>query len=355
MKIASVLLTLGLVYIQSVVAYYEVLGEAGIPSNISTEEWDSYFNKSPDNATGSYIFDGYNISGPYSPTDTVDGWEATIKVANITRNDGSSYPGTSIGIKAPRELPVLTSSQSEKSDWHVCIDFWAPTTLKYGIDDRWSDNGSCSSFFSDECVQAMKRSVDSFLYWKDPLGRCGSVAIMPPQCDENYGDKGIENRTAFKANLTTFDGRTLISGRPDNSTPRGAASSKDESYEDAVRGIWAVMINWGRYNPDGSMLSESDVAGPTLLCLRAGNVNEDEDSENPNAVARLRHVPPARGKNLLEKLAKLIRGTLSIDQLGLDDLFTFLRQQVSQHVMPKGNANRVFELKDCVAAQKWLE
>ncbi|KAF5020012.1 hypothetical protein F66182_7948 [Fusarium sp. NRRL 66182] len=285
MKRASLFLASGFTLLnQATVAYCEVTGQTGIPSDTSVEEWESFFSQP--NATGSYAFDGYNISGPYPPTGTLSGWEATIQIANVSGEDGGSYLGTSIGIKAPRdlELPTANSSRSNESDWHICVAFWDPLDFKEGVvDDGQDDDGSCSSFLSEECIQAIQRRADQFLRWDNRTQGCGDARTVPRECEDYYSERGIENSSSFGTNLTVLDGRPLMSGRPDTG-PRGPAN-EDESYEKAVRGIWTVMINWSGSDPESSGTDEDDMPGSSVLCLRARNITQGSDE--PNAGARL--------------------------------------------------------------------
>ncbi|KAM0542643.1 hypothetical protein ACHAPJ_012722 [Fusarium lateritium] len=101
-----------------VVAFYGAIGEGGELDDISVEKWESWF-KNP-NATGSYNFDGYNVSAPFPPNETLSGWKATIAVANVTEDESSPYPGTNIAIKVPEDVepPAKSGRSSNESDWH---------------------------------------------------------------------------------------------------------------------------------------------------------------------------------------------------------------------------------------------
>ncbi|RSL38159.1 hypothetical protein CEP53_015119 [Fusarium sp. AF-6] len=153
MKTNSALTIWVLTLLPPTTAYDGDVGVAGPLNDTSVEEWESYFKKP--NATGTYTFDTYNVSGPFPPKETVGGWKATIAVAaNVTGDEDPNYPGTSISITAPEDmkLPAINNSRrSNESDWHVCVAFWAPKALNDdAIDDGRDDDGSCSSFLSDD-------------------------------------------------------------------------------------------------------------------------------------------------------------------------------------------------------------
>ncbi|KAF4457601.1 hypothetical protein FALBO_15183 [Fusarium albosuccineum] len=304
MKTASVLTTWALtLFTHPAAAFDGTIGAGGIPSsNMSVEKWESYFKKP--NATGTYTFDAYNVSGPFPPKETLGGWEATIAVANVTGDEDGPYPGTSISIKAPEDvkLPALNSSRSNESDWHVCVAFWSPDVLEDdALDDGQDDDGSCSSFLSDDCIEAIKGQANGFLYWDNEEKKCGSSPMVPKACEDYFSDDVTTVGFTCKfpvfdivmwqrlipskvgANLSSLDGSPLISERPDLTGPE--AVDQDEAYENAVRGIWTVMINWGRRDPQSWSTGDDEMPQASLLCLRASNVTAG--SENPNAGARL--------------------------------------------------------------------
>ncbi|WZH48954.1 uncharacterized protein QYS62_010140 [Fusarium acuminatum] len=231
-------------------------GNLGIftsPNKFSIEEWQSLF-KNP-NATGTYAFEGYDVSEPSPANKTVDGWTTTIRVANITDDPDADqpYPGIDISVKAPdgMKLPELNSSQTNSSNWHVCMSFWTLGQMEdRTTDDVQDDDGDCSSFLSEECIEALK-------------------------------DEAIGHFWNVGANLSLFDGSTLISQKV-NTKKGQVGMSQEDAYNRAVRGVWTVMIDWGRQT--NFSYSKDDVMQPTLLCMRARNITNG--SEDPNAGAR---------------------------------------------------------------------
>ncbi|KAM0356031.1 hypothetical protein ACHAPU_000424 [Fusarium lateritium] len=276
-------------------------GGLGTAETLDTEEWQSLF-KNP-NATGTYTFKGYNVSEPSPANKTVDGWSATIQVANITDDPrgGAPYPGIDISVKAPEgmELPALNDSRSNSSNWHVCVSYWKPDRFGDGTtDDAQDDDGDCSSFMSEECTDALRNAA--FEYRWDGEG-CSHLPSVPESCKKYYSGKSpgvygqgrksnlttsisshVTNLTvnAAGANLSVFDGSTLI--REDSRRSGQDAMSQEDAYDYAVRGVWTVLINWGRQS--NFSYSETDVMQPTLLCLRPRNITNG--SEDPNAGTR---------------------------------------------------------------------
>lgn len=83
------------------------------------------------------------------------------------------------------------------------------------------------------------------------------------------------------ANLSLFDGSTLISQQVHTNEGQVGMSQKD-AYNGAVRGVWTVMIGWGRQT--NFSYSKDDVMQAALLCLRARNITNG--IEDPNAGVR---------------------------------------------------------------------
>ncbi|KAI6775454.1 hypothetical protein HG530_002212 [Fusarium avenaceum] len=259
------------------------LGIFTSPNKMSIEEWQSRF-KNP-NATGTYAFEGYNVSEPSPANKTVDGWTATIRVANITDDPDADqpYPGIDISVKAPdgMKLPELNSSQTNSSNWHVCMSFWTISRMEdRTTDDAQDDDGDCSSFLSEECIEALK---DAGIGHSWNGRRCGNAPRLPRECGDYYINTSRPPETgSLGANLSLFDGSTLISQQVHTNEGQVGMSQKDV-YNGAVRGVWTVMIGWGRQTK--FVYSKDDVMQPTLLCLRARNITNG--SEDPNAGVRV--------------------------------------------------------------------
>ncbi|KAL2691223.1 hypothetical protein Neosp_001604 [[Neocosmospora] mangrovei] len=284
MKTTSALTIWVLALLSPTTAYDGDVGIAGPPNDINVEEWESYF-KTP-NATGTYTFDAYNVSEPFPPKETVGGWKATIAVAaNVTGDEDDNYPVTSISITAPEDmkLPAINDSRrSNESDWHVCVAFWTPKALDDdAIDDGQDDDGSCSSFLSDDCIEALNGEGNGYFWNSTNDNGCGLLPDIPEQCEDYFSDDASTYGFSLGANLSLLDGKPLIAVHPG---PNGLGVDEDEAYDNAVRGIWTVIVNWGRRDPtEWRTADEMPVA--SLLCLRASNVTEG--SVNPNAAERL--------------------------------------------------------------------
>ncbi|KAF4332829.1 hypothetical protein FBEOM_13366 [Fusarium beomiforme] len=250
-------------FVSSAIAFDGGYGTNRNPGNMSEQEWQSAF-KNP-NATGSYTFEAYDVSERFPPNKTVDGWKATIRVANITNDpeDDTPYPGIDIGVQAPRgmKVPALNSNRTNSSDWH-------------------NDDGDCSSFLDEDCLKALNAQAAGY-YWNGE--ECAMMPHMPVKCEKYYKDYGPTYGASSGVNLSRFEsGKTMISQRP-QTTGKYNAMTQEEAYDYAVRGVWTVMINWGRRDPD--VYSLDDVLQPSLLCLRTRNITGG--SEDPNAGARL--------------------------------------------------------------------
>ena len=73
-----------------------------------------------------------------------------------------------------------------------------------------------------------------------------------------------------------FSGRPLLVGDSER------VQTEEEAYNEAIRSVYMVMINWGRRS--SFSWSADDILQPTLLCLRTRNITEG--SEDPNAGTR---------------------------------------------------------------------
>ncbi|KAF5963156.1 hypothetical protein FCOIX_13928 [Fusarium coicis] len=266
----------------SAIAFDGQYGTGGSPGNMSEQAWQSAFENP--NATGTYKFEAYNVSERFPPNKTVDGWTATIRVANITDDpeDDTPYPGIDISVQAPEgmRVPMLNSSRTNSSDWHVCVAFWGPSRLKdEATDDAQHDDGDCSSFLDEDCLEALNTEAAGY-FWNGE--ECTMLPHMPVKCEKYYKDYGPTYGGVPGANLSQFGSRkTLISQRP-QTAGKYNAMTQEEAYDYAVRGVWTVMINWGRRDPDTYSLG--DVLQPSLLCLRTRNITGG--SEDPNDGSR---------------------------------------------------------------------
>ncbi|KAF5667969.1 hypothetical protein FHETE_5509 [Fusarium heterosporum] len=208
-------------------------GGLGTAETLSSEEWQALF-KNP-NATGTYTFKGYNVSEPSPANKTVDGWSATIQVANITDDPrgGAPYPGIDISVQAPEgmKLPALNGSQTNSSSWHVCVTYWKPGKFGDGTtNDAQNDDGDCSSFMSEECTDALQ--IAAFEYRRDGEG-CSNLPSIPEPCEKYYSGKspGVFGQSPG-GNLSVFDGSSLI--REDSLTSGQDAMSQEDAYDYAL-------------------------------------------------------------------------------------------------------------------------
>ncbi|KAI1069663.1 hypothetical protein LB507_008447 [Fusarium sp. FIESC RH6] len=263
----------------SAVAFRDGWGFAGPPGDFSTTEWQARFEDA--NATGTYYFDAYNVSESFPPNKTVSGWSATIRVANITDDpeEGSvPYPGTDISIKAPDGMEMPESNSTE---WQACMAVWTPGILTSGAtSDAQHDDGDCSSFLSDECIDAIKALAAGFYFDGE---RCTTVPFIPEVCKKWYGEPGDIPGGTISGNFSSiFNGSTIFSGRPLLVGDSERVQTEEEAYNEAIRSVYTVMINWGRRS--SFAWSSDDILQPTLLCLRTRNMTEG--SEDPNTGTR---------------------------------------------------------------------
>ncbi|KAL6917768.1 hypothetical protein ACHAPO_000425 [Fusarium lateritium] len=275
MKVALSLTALA----SSAFAFSGGYGVGGAFGNMTTNEWQARFEDA--NATGTYYFDAYNVSESFPPNKTTSGWSATIRVANITDDpdpESIPYPGTDISIKAPDGMKL---PESNSTGWQACATFWPPNLLTSGATgDAQHDDGDCSSFLSEECIEAIKALANNYI---GDGGRCTNTASVPSSCEKWYGGSGPTIGSGSIGNFSRrFNGNTLFSERPQLIGSSEYTKTEEEAYEEAIRGVWTVIINWGRSS--SFSYSPGDALQPTVLCLRTRNITEG--SEDPNAGSR---------------------------------------------------------------------
>ncbi|KAM0560992.1 hypothetical protein ACHAPJ_003492 [Fusarium lateritium] len=188
----------------SVAAFDGSVGAGGPPGDMSEQDWRSWF-KNP-NAIGTFAFEAFNVSENFPPNKAVDGWEASIQVANITDDPEADvpYPGIDISIKAPdgMRLPELNSSRTNSSNWHLCLSFWSPDKLDDdATDDAQDDDGDCSSFLSDDCIDALKAQGNAY-YWDGD--KCTRMSSSVPEGSKKYYGDGDTYSATSRPNLPAF-------------------------------------------------------------------------------------------------------------------------------------------------------
>jgi hypothetical protein len=158
----------------------DAFGPFGVP--------DSRYNELLDapNATSQYPLSGRNISAPYPGSGPIDGWSWTVSVvadipvslSNSTTVD--SYPSnyTFTGSRVVLQAPTGPAAAAHES-WFVCVVNWDIDLSKYPSKLR-TDDGSCSSVLSDQCI----RDIEASALEKYSLGLGGANPCKCPSVEE---------------------------------------------------------------------------------------------------------------------------------------------------------------------------
>lgn len=173
------LLTLLALLASSAAAYDGTIGAGGTPGDYTEDEYAAFFDRDSRNATGFVQFEGYNVSEPFPPNDTVTGWGARIEVAHVDfEGDDQAYTGTRITFEAPEDVTL----PGNDSDWNSCIAFFPPDWMKKSLRRKKGDDDNSCSFLSDDCQAALKSAANSY-FWDGES--CVGGTSIPEACDKH--------------------------------------------------------------------------------------------------------------------------------------------------------------------------
>jgi len=166
--------------------------------SISDEHWNEALND-PD-ATGRYPIDGYDVSKPYPEEGIlppIEGWSIDVNITAdipIPTIPDRFISGVNIRVSPPTELISTDSNgtttlKADMDEWKVCISYLALSSE--ALEKAKSDDGSCSSIVSQECIQDLTNTDNNL---DRSTGRCRSPETGTPNC-EGLFNGGATNST----------------------------------------------------------------------------------------------------------------------------------------------------------------
>ncbi|KAH6643481.1 hypothetical protein BKA67DRAFT_665287 [Truncatella angustata] len=222
------------------------------------------------NATGNYRIAGPNISVPYTDDNTLDGWSWSLAVtadlpiaSELASKYGSEkfYTGGKLTFNAPASL-LASSTQylTVNDDWQICLFNWEISNVDYP-DKLRTDDGSCSSVLTSECITDLQKAVAT----RSSPYQCNCPVTKDIlSCATLGDDSGLWQNTCVARLFNSTHIREWEDGKLDTWTYGGATlhdsgNVTDYNYIGSI--AWPVMASFGT----------GTYQKGTLSCLRATN------------------------------------------------------------------------------------
>ncbi|KAI0535259.1 hypothetical protein GGR58DRAFT_504467 [Xylaria digitata] len=195
------------------------------PWQVPRAEFDAFLANHP-NATGNYAITGPNISAPAESTSsgnesTIDGWSwsivvsADLPLANTTlapEDDGEGpfyHTGGGMTLNAPSSLLGPGGNLTVDDGWKICLFTWQIDDFPYS-DKLRSDDGTCKSVLSDECIANMKLAAASATV----EGSCSCpIASSIPSCSCLGDAAKVFNNNCYGFSRNASDIREWAGGK----------------------------------------------------------------------------------------------------------------------------------------------
>ncbi|KAJ3578839.1 hypothetical protein NPX13_g1725 [Xylaria arbuscula] len=234
------------------------------------------------NSTGTYVIAGPNISEPFSPTSTLDGWSWSITVAELPVNTAlhstpddiynSSYYFTAgqIRLNVPSSLVDSKGNVKVDDSWRMCLFGWDLSNSPYPEKLR-SDNGTCASILTEECIADIKKSVNDTVNSVNSQCTCPTISEIP-SCSKIEDAASLFNNSCF---ASTFDAKRIREIQEGKTAWEAFGSfdayqrGNDTVYNNIGSVAWPVIASFGRSNQVSGEVPEEGVI--TLSCVRAAD------------------------------------------------------------------------------------
>ncbi|KAI1132610.1 hypothetical protein F5Y10DRAFT_292986 [Nemania abortiva] len=216
------------------------------------------------NITGNYSIPGPNTSAPGQPishplgnsASDIYGWSWTIAVAadiplenssRVPHDDGQGpfyYTGERVILNAPSSLVNSGSGNLHVTDdWKLCLVRWELLNVSYPEKLR-SDDGTCGSVLSPECISEMKTAVEESIH--------GTVCMCPrastiQSCSRLGDDSKLFDTTCDAALFDAQRLRDWKDGKEEawavgGNTPHHRGNRT--SYNDIGTLAWPLMVSF---------------------------------------------------------------------------------------------------------------
>ncbi|KAI0509217.1 CBP4-domain-containing protein [Xylaria bambusicola] len=260
--------------VDGAISTFGSVGELPLPGQGNLTEFEASLANST-NATGTYAIAGPNISDTFSPTSTLDGWSWSITLAELpvparsssTPND-TYFTAGQINLNVPSSLVDSNGNVIVDDSWRMCLFGWDLSNNPYPKKLR-SDDGTCSSILSDECVADIKKSVDDSINSADEQCACPKISEIP-SCSKIEDAASVFNNSCY---AKTFDAKRI---REFNNSKtaweafgslEGYQKGNETIYNDLGSVAWPVIASFGRSNEVSGEVPEKGLT--TLSCVRA--------------------------------------------------------------------------------------
>ncbi|KAI0112519.1 hypothetical protein GGR51DRAFT_44457 [Nemania sp. FL0031] len=239
-------------------------------------EFDAFLTNNA-NITGEYAIPGPNISAPAMPASMandsmISGWSWSIVVAADIPLENSSiapaddgqglfyYTGGKMVLNAPSSLVNSSSGNlTVDDDWRVCLFRWELRNVSYP-DKLRSDNGTCGSILSDECIADMKKAAAPAESGGCQCPRASTI----PSCSGLGDDSELFDTTCSGTSYDAQRLRGLKDGMEETWAFGGAAahhSGNLTAYDEIGSLAWPVMVSFG----------SDQYSTASLTCVRAAD------------------------------------------------------------------------------------
>lgn len=227
-------------------------------------------NPEKQNATGNFAIAGPNISAPasfstnndgsFSGFSNIDGWSWSVAIvadlpltnASVARNKSNFYTGGKLTFNAPSSLsPSSSQDLSVDNDWQICVYTWSLWGTAYPNKLR-SDDGSCTSVLSSQCVSDMEKAAAKSSDCACPISR------NMPSCLELGNSSKLWDTTCAGRYFNTSAVRAWKNGKLDialfgGATTHELGNNTDYNYIGSV--AWPVMASFSSNNSVEATLS----------------------------------------------------------------------------------------------------
>ncbi|TGJ81945.1 hypothetical protein E0Z10_g6817 [Xylaria hypoxylon] len=252
------------------------------PWQVPRPEFDAFLANHP-NATGNYAIPGPNISAPANPASSsngnesiVDGWSWSIVIAadlplvnasDAPKDDARArfyYTGGKMTFNAPSSLLGPGGNLTVNDGWQVCLFTWQLDGFPY-TDKLRSDDGTCKSVLSDECIADMKLAAAKATV----QGTCVCpVSSTIPSCSRLGGAAKVFNNNCYgtfrnASYIRNWEGAKLETYAFGDTTAHHLGNNT--AYDNIGSLAWPALISFSNKNY-GGILEDSMTS---LSCVRA--------------------------------------------------------------------------------------
>lgn len=257
------------------------------PWRITDEDWASLMAK-PD-LERVFPIEGHNISAP-DDEDTIDGWTISLSVRTEMPADeyidvedsDATFSGSLVRLNPPSSIAELAQVDLAKNgsfsildpSWHVCYSVFNFFPLEKR-EKITTDDGSCRSVFSDECIRAIETSRNTSGFNDNSC----AVPSIPDECD--HDGIGASNRisgtfSTLEGDVEWLDGSQIRSVATDG---RSRGDNETEAIDRVTRHTDFIIVSWIHNTTE----TTRRVVSQSIVCPKALNASDFEGENEDDA------------------------------------------------------------------------